>query len=154
MEKLQTYYKMLENCIRELGVDPETCRYQKDGVWGLRIGSADMWVTISMVEGENYGYYEVISPVCQVPMVNTQEFYQEVLELSHMLYGVGMTKNQDWIYVKHIRELEGLSESEMIATLRRVGSYADDYDDYFRKKYFGIGTEQNNRKDAPGPEKK
>ena len=48
-----------------------------------------------------------------------------------------MTKYKDWIYMKSIRELEGLDEDEMMATLNRVGTYADDLDDYLRNKYTG-----------------
>jgi len=48
-----------------------------------------------------------------------------------------MTKYRDGIYVKAIREVNGLDDSEIVSTLNRIGNYADDYDDYFNNKYFG-----------------
>jgi hypothetical protein len=78
-----------------------------------------------------------MAPVVAIPTNNTKEFYEEVLEKNHGLYGCGMTKYKDWIYMKTIRELDGLDEDEVMAMLNRVGTYADDYDDYFKNKFGG-----------------
>jgi len=78
-----------------------------------------------------------MAPVVEIPTDNTEAFYREILEINHNLYGVGMTKFQSWIYVKTIRELDGLDGGEMMAMINRVGNYADDYDDKLRNKYWG-----------------
>lgn len=136
---LQSYYEMVDNCIRKLGVDPNVCRGQNPGQWDLKKGSASVWIDVFKREQDHFGYFQCMAPVVQIPTTNTKEFYEEVLEKNHTLYGTAMTKYKDWIYMKTIRELDGLDEAEMMATLNRVGTYADDNDDYFKNKYAGGG---------------
>lgn len=131
----QPYYQLVDQAIRTLGVDPELCRGDKPGQWNMQRGSASVWIDMFDIEGQG-GYFQCMAPVSAVPQSNKEAFYTEVLELNHKLYGVGLTKYKDYVYIKAIRELEGLDVNEILATLRRVGTYADDYDDYFKNKYF------------------
>jgi hypothetical protein len=139
MQNIEAYYQMVEGCIARLGVDPLVCRGEKPGMWSLKKGSADVWIDVWKVENDDYGYFQAMAPVCEIPANRTQEFLQEILEINHNLYGVGMTKYENWIYIKTIRELDGISEDEMFAMFNRIGNYADDYDDILRDKYFGGG---------------
>jgi hypothetical protein len=125
---------MVENCISSLGVDPAVCRGDQPGQWNMKKGSANVWIDVFIIN-EN-GYFQCMAPVSAIPQVQKAEFYEEILETNHKLYGVGMTKFKDWIYVKTIREVEDLSEDEIMAQMNRIGVYADDYDDYFKNKYF------------------
>jgi hypothetical protein len=134
---LAPYYQMVENCIKKLGVDPSVCRGQNPGQWDLKRGSASVWIDVFKRENDFYGYFQCMAPVVTIPANNTKEFYEEVLEKNHGLYGTAMTKYKEWIYMKSIRELSGIDEEEMMAMLNRVGTYADDYDDYFKSKYSG-----------------
>lgn len=140
MKNIEHYYEIIENCIKRLGVDPTVCRGEKPGQWDLKKGSASVWIDVWKKENEDYGYMQIMAPICEVPKTNTEAFYQEVLETNHDLYGVGMTKYENWIYIKIIRELEDLSEDEAFAMFNRIGNYADQYDDYFRDKYFSTGN--------------
>jgi len=83
---------------------------------------------------------QIMAPISEIPATNKEAFYQEVLEINHDLYGVGMTKFENWIYIKMIRELEDLSEEEAFAMFNRIGNYADQYDDFFKDKYFSTGN--------------
>jgi hypothetical protein len=132
---LSNVYVLVENCIRKLGIDPANCRGEKPGQWNLTKGSAQVWIDV--MEINQNGYLQIMGPISPVPQTRTQEFFQEVLEINHNLYGVGMTKFKDWIYIKTIRETNGLDENEITAQMNRIGVYADDYDDYFKNKYFG-----------------
>ena len=140
MKNIEYYYQIIENCIKRLGVDPAICRGEKPGQWDLKKGSASVWIDVWKKENEDYGYMQIMAPICEVPKTNTEAFYQEVLETNHDLYGVGMTKYENWIYIKIIRELEDLSEDEAFAMFNRIGNYADQYDDYFKDKYFSTGN--------------
>ncbi len=126
---------MVENVIRRFGIDPTSCRGEKPGQWNLTKGSAQIWIDV--MEINESGYFQCMAPISAVPASRTQEFYQEILETNHKLYGVGMTKFKEWIYIKTIRETDGLDENEVAAQMNRIGVYADDYDDYFKNKYFG-----------------
>jgi hypothetical protein len=138
--ELTAYYQMVENCIKELGVDPTICRGENPGQWNLIKGSANVWIDIFKRPEDYFGYFQCMAPVCAIPTTNVEAFYQEILEINHTLYGVGFTKFKGWVYIKIIRELEGLEEKEIIASFRRIGTYADDYDDYLKNKYIGGGS--------------
>jgi len=135
MADLSVYYQMIESVISSLGVDPATCRGQKPGEWNLQKGSATIWVDIMWLEKEQRAYYQVMSPVCQLPKGDLTHFYQELLEINHGLYGVAFVKYETWVYIKMIREVEGLDAAEAGAMLNRVGNYADHYDDILKQKY-------------------
>ncbi len=146
MEDITKYYQMVENCIRALGVDPAVCRDQNPGQWNLKRGSAAVWIDVFKRPEDKWGYFQCMAPICDVPVANREAFYTEVLEINHNLYGVGFTKFKDKIYIKTIRELEDLSESEITSQMNRVGIYADDYDDYFQNKYLKGGGPAPDRK--------
>jgi hypothetical protein len=136
MLNLEPYYTLVEDCIKSFGLQPEDCRTQKQGQWDLRKGSAQVWIDVFLSRQNNdYGYLQIMSPIIKLPEARREEFYREMLELNHSLYGVGFTVNKEWVYIKGIRELEGLSLEEAAAMLNRVGTYADEYDDLFKKKY-------------------
>ena len=134
---LQPYYQMVEEVIQELGVNPENTRGEKPGQWDLSKGSAPVMVDVFEYEGR--GYFQCLAPVSLIPEDRKTEFYEEVLEIGHKLFGVGFTKFKDKIYIKALRETDNLDKSEIMATFNRVGNYADEYDDYFKNKYFGDG---------------
>lgn len=136
---LTPYYQMVENCIKQLGVDPEACRDKNPGQWNLKKGSANVWIDVFKREKDVFGYFQCMGPIVDIPQTNKEAFYQELLEINHSLYGVAMTKFKERIYIKTIRELDGLNEDEIMAMIKRVGGYADDYDDYLKNKYFGGG---------------
>ncbi len=132
---VQPYFHLVDDAIKALGVDPELCRGDKPGQWNMQRGSASVWIDMFDIEGQG-SYFQCLAPVSAVPTARREEFLNEVLELNHKLYGVGITKFKEVVYVKVIREIEGLDINEVLASMRRIGAYADDYDDYFKNKYF------------------
>jgi hypothetical protein len=136
-QQIDFYYQMVEKCITTLGVDPSLCRTDKPGQWDLRKGSASVWIDVweQEYDGNPSGYFQVMAPVVEVPGNSREAFFKEILEINHKLYGVGMTLFENWVYIKTLRELEGLNESEAMAMINRIGNYADDYDDMLRTKY-------------------
>lgn len=142
---IQHYYTMFEQVLVEYKIDPTTARGQAPGQWNLKLGSASVWVDIFQSKDAQgnltqYGYLQVLAPVCDVPVNNQNLFTKELLEINHSLYGVGFTIFKDKAYIKSIRELQGLDISEIKSTLDRVGIYANDWDDKLKTKY-GIFTD-------------
>ncbi|MCX7862661.1 MAG: YbjN domain-containing protein [Bacteroidales bacterium] len=135
MINIQYYYDMFENVVRNLGVDPVSCRGKQEGQWDLQKGSAPVWVDIYTVENGQYGYIQIISPLFEVPDAHQTNAFSEALEINHTLVGCSITKFNNWLYIKSIRELDNLSESEINNMINRVGIYADRYDDHFKSKY-------------------
>src|SRR5574337_1076446 len=96
MQPLTTYHTMIEEVIRELGVDPAVCRGQHPGQWNLQLGSAPVWIDAWQSKDEkgnfiDYGYMQIMAPVVDVPTDNQAAFTRELLELNHSLYGVAFT---------------------------------------------------------------
>ncbi len=136
MADLKNYYTLVEEIIQELGVDPVTCRGEEEGQWNLQKGSVPVWIDVFYDENNSTSYVQVMAPITELPPTNREAFFEEVLEIGHDLFGVAFTKYENWLYLKSIRETEGLDKSEMRATMNRIGTYSEDYEAHF-KKYFG-----------------
>jgi hypothetical protein len=141
---IQHYYDLVEQVLTEYKVDPATARGTNPGQYNLKLGSASVWVDIFLTKDAQgnptqNGYFQVIAPICEVPVNNQQLFTKELLEANHSLYGVGFTIYKEWAYIKSIRELMGLDKTEVMSTFDRVGIYADEWDDKLKTKY-GIFT--------------
>lgn len=137
---IQHYFNLVEEVLVEYKVDPATARGQNPGQWNLKLGSASVWVDVFQSKDAqgNFiqsGYFQVMAPVCDVPVNNQHIFTKELLEINHSLYGVAFTIFQEKAYIKAIRELQGLDKSEVKSTFDRIGIYADDWDDKLRTKY-------------------
>ncbi|MFN7707737.1 MAG: YbjN domain-containing protein [Sphingobacteriia bacterium] len=133
MIDFRPYYDMVEACIQDLGVQPANCRGEKTGQYNLNKGSASVW--IDFFERDGRGYYQVVSPVVAVPDEGADTLFRELLQINDTLYGVAFTLYNDWVWLKVIREVDGMDKPEAMAMLLRVGNYADHYDDYLRQRY-------------------
>ena len=148
MQPITYYHEIVERVIQELGVDPKLCRGQAPGQWNMKLGSASVWIDVFQskdAQGNyiNDGYLQIMAPVMNIPPTRQEEFFKELLELNHSLYGVGFTVFKEGIYIKSIRELEGLEYTEVRSTFNRVGYYADDFDDKLKAKYIPAGRDLN-----------
>lgn len=142
---IQHYYSMVEEILVEYKIDVAASRGDQPGQWNLKLGSASVWVDVFQSKDAQgnllqYGYLQVMAPICDVPVDNQQVFTRELLEINHSLYGVSFTIFKDKAYIKAIRELQGLDKSEVKSTFDRVGIYADDYDDKLKAKYFAFSN--------------
>lgn len=136
MTDIGKYYQMVEEVILGLGVDPSICKGERDGQWSLTKGSANVWIDVWKAANGFSGYLQIMAPVVAIPLTNREIFFREILDINHTLYGVAMTAFDDWIYMKTVRELDGLDQAEITAMFNRVGGYADDYDDMLKEKYW------------------
>ncbi len=134
---LQPFYDVVEKGISELGVDPVECRGENPGQWNLKKTDTTVWVDLFYIEKEDRPYYQVMSPIFQIPTDdNTKNnLFHELLEINDTFYGVAFTVYQDWIYIKVIREANGMDSAESLAMLLRVGTYADQYRHELAEKY-------------------
>ncbi len=133
---LEKYYQLIERAIEKLGITPSSVR-EKEGQWNLKKGSAVIYINVWEDKKKQSGYFQASSTVARVPDKNKEAFFSEILDINAKIFGVTMGKIDPWIFVRHVRELEGLDESEIIATINRVANYSDIYDDYLEEKYFG-----------------
>lgn len=135
MENLEMYYNLVEGCIGRLGVDPTICRGEKPGQWSLKKGSVNVWIDVFHIEKEKRAYFQVMSQVMNIPPTNKEALYEELLTLNDRLFGVAFTIYKNIVWLKVIRETQGLDADEAFAMITRIGNYADDYDDKLKAKY-------------------
>jgi hypothetical protein len=135
--ELKLYYDVVESGIAELGVNPVDCRGENPGQWNLKKGETIVWVDLWKIESENRAYYQVMSPIFPVPTDEKikNALFANLLELNDTLYGVAFTVFQENIYVKVIREADGMDKAESLSLLLRVGNYADMYRLELSEKY-------------------
>lgn len=124
---LQPYYDVVESSITDLGVNPVDCRGENPGQWNLRKGETTVWIDLWYIERENRPYFQVMSPIFKIPTdADTKNrLFEELLSINDTLYGVAFTTYKEWIYIKVIREADGMDKGEAQAMLLRVGNYAD-----------------------------
>ena len=143
MSLLTDYYKIVEDVIKDLGVDPVECRGMddddivEDGQWNLSKGNASIWIDVFYDETNKENYFQVFCPVIEVPNGKMGEAATDALEIGHILFGIGFTRVENWLYLKHIRELTDLSKNEIANIIDRIGVYGEEYEEYFREKYIG-----------------
>ncbi|HNF48624.1 MAG TPA: YbjN domain-containing protein [Chitinophagales bacterium] len=136
MSDLQKTIQMVENSIRKLGIDPSTCKGEKEGQYSLNRGSAAVWIDVWHIEKEGRAYFQVMSPIMDVVNVsNKPALYEELLQINDQLFNVAFTLYNNWVWLKTLREVDSLDENEIYAQITRVGNYADRYDDELKQKY-------------------
>ncbi|GEM_PF-1496807 len=139
---LQPYYQVVEQVIAELGAPLEQCRARDNngnvipGQWNLMKGSANVYVDVYATE-DGYAYFCIASPVMKITTPKLKELYEKLLILNHQMYAASFSINQDWVWLRILRECEGMDPHECRASFDRVGWYADKYDDELKAEFGG-----------------
>lgn len=125
---LEQVTPLINNSLKTIGLDPNTCKGEKPGQWTATYKDATVWVDV-FEHQTNKGkwYFRVMSPLMKITDQNRESFYQDLLEINYNLYNTAMVKFNEWIYVMHLRETDSLDESEIVASFDRVGFYSYDY---------------------------
>ena len=140
MDSLNFYYNIVENAIAKIGLDPQVARQQQAGKWTITKGKIPVWIDVYYIEREKRIYFQVASPVMKMPGTDNGKLALELLSLNNQLFGVAFCTNNNHVYIKTIREAEGLDMNEALSMIMRVGNYADQYDDVLKKKFPGWVT--------------
>jgi len=147
--------QLVEASLAGLKLDAAACRGEKPGQWGYTMKDAKVWIDVfNFNERPDTYYIQVSSPLCAPPDSKLQDFYQDLLEINFLMYGSWMCKKGNWIYVLSLREVEGLDQKELDATLDRVAFYSTDYYGKLSFKYSGCWlpkTDATAGGNVPGP---
>lgn len=137
MKKLEHHYKTVEAAITRLGIEPEKCRGENAGQWMIVRGSVTVYLDLWYIEKRGRAYFQVMAPVIKIPTKRREQFYEELLRLNNRFFGVAFSVDDTNAWIKVIREVDGMDDSEALAMISRVGNYADKYDDELKLRYFG-----------------
>lgn len=147
MVNIQDYYKIVEDAIDELGVDPNSCRDENEqGAWALMRGNQEVWIDCWYIEEEDMVYFQVLAPVFETPDTLPVEFYRDILEINYSLFGVSFGIYKNMLALKVIREANSMDKDDALAMISRIGNYAAEYGPDLSIKYLGIdpNTAENN----------
>lgn len=150
MENIQEYYKVIEEALLDLGVDPETCRDEgQEGSWTISSGNIFLLLDCWPEPEQNVVVFQVLSPLFELPDEMPAEFYNEILELNFTVNGTSLSKLNKTLVFKSICDLNLSDKTDINALINRVGFYADKYGENLSMKYFGVSRSG----DTENPEK-
>lgn len=135
MDNLNYYYNVIENAIAKIGLDPQVARQKQAGQWTITKGKIPVWIYVFYRQQEKRIYFQVVAPVMKMPGTQKGAIAQELLELNNQLFGVAFCTSKGQVFIKTIREAEGLDNNEALSMIMRVGNYADQYDNVLKQKY-------------------
>ena len=91
---------LIESSISGLKVDPVACRGDKPGQWNLTYKGSTIWIDVfNFTTAPERYYFQVMSPLTAVPDKNVEDYYKNLLEINHNLYGTWITKKDNWLYI-------------------------------------------------------
>ena len=134
MEALKFYYQVVEKAIAQIGLNPEIARKEM-GKWTITKGNIPVWIDIFYREQEKRGYFMVGAPIMDIPSQNASTLAIDLLHLNNELFGVAFVANKNRVFLKTIRETNGLDISEAHAMILRIGNYAEKYSKELKEKY-------------------
>jgi hypothetical protein len=136
---LKACIEMVEAVLKEMGVAPDGARISSETgpAWGLTRGSAEVFVFLSASdEGDNY--IQVIAPVMRPEEGASSGLFAHLLELNanDLTSAAFGLKNGDVVLTAD-RSTTGLDRVEVEEMIRRIGEYADHFDDELTAKFGG-----------------
>ncbi len=128
--------RIIEDSITGLKVDPARCRGDKRCKWTIVISGSEVWIDLFNFESNPSIYYiQLMSALFKVSEHNQKGIETDLLEFAHTMYGTSVCKRENWYFVMHLREVEGLVQAEVDKALDRVGFYSNDIYSKFKFKY-------------------
>jgi hypothetical protein len=132
MNEITIYQYLIDKAIKRLGLNPEKC-YQENYNWHLQSGSVILDLSVFLFDGRHY--FKVEAEIIAVPTENLTEFYETLLYYNHDFNGFAFLIHDQKVYLKSVRELQGMDENEAFAIITKVGNYADKFDGKLKEKF-------------------
>lgn len=140
---LQKYYKIVEEGLKEYGVDVEKARIEgQEGHWVFTKGSAIISVEVFEIPEQGKGYLLVSSPIMDIPKERLLELATELLTLNGTLTQASFFFYHGKVMLKNDRPLSGLDKIEVVHMLESLAHYADYLDNYLVEKYYGDSVKE------------
>lgn len=120
---LEPYYKLVDDAISALGLNPEETKGQQAGQWNLKKGKFDIFVDVW--EQENHFLFQIISPLCSLPDENKEAFTLHLLKKNYGLSSLAYSIMDDSVFLKYTTELHSLTKENIVALLSKTAFYAE-----------------------------
>lgn len=134
---MNEYTKIIEECIRYVGLDPEECWDADREQWTFYKGSAMLNVYIFPIERESGAEYYISfeSPIMDLPSDNREQFFERLLRENAQRIAVKFSIRDERIVCETNRELDGIDFDETLRCMFRVAEVADALDDELKELF-------------------
>ncbi|MGB0839729.1 MAG: YbjN domain-containing protein [Chitinophagales bacterium] len=132
---LAHYYRVIEEAISKIGLDPAEFRTKTTGRWVLKKGSVEVVIDAFSDEKQEQSFFQVLSPIMELPITNTRQFFQDLLTMNHGMIGTSFSLYKEVVWLKSARIIDGMDNVEALTIISTVGTIADNYDDVLKEKY-------------------
>ncbi|MSP61617.1 MAG: YbjN domain-containing protein [Myxococcales bacterium] len=136
---LKVCVEMVEAVLAATGVNPAQARITAETgpAWALTRGSAEVYIFLSVSEGDNY--IQVVAPVLRPDSDAARDrLYVHLLELNaNELTGAAFGLRGGDVVLTTDRSTIGLDRVEVEEMIRRIGEYADHFDDTLTAEFGG-----------------
>lgn len=137
-QDLSPYYFIVDNAMRELGLDPGDARGEMKGQWNLAYGeitvNIDLW---EVEEQDGKVVFQVQAPMMLIPEKKAGEFYRELCEINYILYSVSFSVVENTVYLKTMRDAGDLKQRDIVEMVEYLGFYSEHYQKALFEKYGG-----------------
>jgi len=135
-QDLSPYYFIVDNAMRDLGLEPSETRGEMQGQWNLAYGeitlNIDLW---DVEEQDGKIVFQVQAPLVIQPKKKLGEFYRELLEINYILYGVAFSTVEESVYLKTMRDAGAIKQKDVSEMIEYAGFYAEHYQKALADKY-------------------
>lgn len=140
---LRACEQLVETVLSDMGVDPTESRLPGgDGQgpsWGLTCGSAHLFIFLTSAPGSEDNYIHIVAPVFRPPDDAGSALWRRLLELNgRALTGAAFGLRDGEVVVTTDRSTQDLDRGEVEDMIRRIGDYADLYDDALVGEFGGV----------------
>jgi hypothetical protein len=120
---IDTYYKLVDDSITELGINAEETKGEQPGQWNLRKGNFDIMVDVW--EQEKQFLFQIVCPLCNLPDDNKEAFMLFLLQKNYGMSSMAYAIMEDSVYLKHTTEMHTLTKENIIMLLTKTAFYAE-----------------------------
>lgn len=122
MTDYTSYKYIIEKAIKRLGLNPAKC-VKGDCKWQLKKG--EVVLNLSFFEAYGQKHFKVEAPFSKIPTENVTNFYKELLQYNNEFNGFAFLIHDEKVFLKSVRELQGLDDNEAFTMITKVGNYAE-----------------------------
>lgn len=120
---IQSYYKLVDDAVAELGLSPEETKGEQPGQWNLKKGRFDIMVDVW--EQEKQFLFQIVAPLCGLPKENKEGFMLNLLQKNYGLSSLAYAVMEDSVFLKHTTEMGSLTKENIVMLLTKTAFYAE-----------------------------
>ena len=120
---ITTYYKLIDEAIKDLGLNPDETKGEQAGQWNLKKGRFD--IMIDVWEQENNFLFQIVCPLCSLPDDNKEAFLKHLLERNYGMSSFAYAIMEDSVFLKFTSEANTLTKESLLMLFNKAAFYTE-----------------------------